>query len=331
MTLNRGMLFLAGALLTAGCGGMTAPVQAPQAASLPATRFDSTGSWMEPSAKRQDLLYVSDSDGSVTVFSYPGLRQVGLLQGFKSPAGLCADPRTGDVLVVDTNSLAVFKYKHGGTKPVKTLGLFGFFPFGCAVDPTTGNVAVANYSAQPSGAGSLSIFRAGAFFPTDYTDPNFNAYFFCSYDDRGNLFVDGADSNSYHTEFAELPNGKTSFKTIRLDKLIGFPGAVQWDGTYMALQDTISRILYRFKITGSNGKSAGAVRFKVDRSTLIHQFWIQGDAIAMPYGKVSRLVRVVGHWPYPAGGSPNKSKALANATELVGVTVSLVHPATSKR
>jgi hypothetical protein len=200
--------------------------------------------------------------------------------------------------------------------------MFGYFPFGCAVDPASGDVAVANYSAQPSGPGSLSVFRAGAFFPTTYTDPDFNAYFFCSYDDHGDIFVDGADTNSYHTEFAELPNGSGSFKAIALDKTIGFPGGVQWDGTYMAVQDTESRVLFRFKITGSRGKSAGAVRFKSDRSTLLHQFWIAGHAIVTPYGTFSRLVRDVGSWPYPAGGSLTKSIGVAHATELVGVTLS---------
>jgi hypothetical protein len=325
MTSTRATLFLAVALLTAGCAGVTAPVQSPPVVSQPATRIDSSGSWMAPSAVRQNLLYVSDSKGSVTVFSYPGFKRVGVLQGFKSPAGLCSDPRNGDVYVVDTNSLDLFKYRHGATKPVKTLSMFGYFPFGCAVDPTSGNIAVASYSAQPSGPGALSIFRRGAFFPTNYTDPAFNAYFFCSYDDHGNIFVDGADANSYHTEFAELPQGSTTFKAIRLDKVIGFPGGVQWDGTYMAVADAMSRILYRFKISGSRGKSVGALRFKADRSTLLHEFWIQGRAIAMPYGTVSREVRSVGRWPYPSGGPLTRSIALPHAAELVGVTVSLAH------
>ncbi|HEY6325399.1 MAG TPA: hypothetical protein VIW73_02640 [Candidatus Cybelea sp.] len=311
------------ALLAAGCAGPMAPVQAPQAPVRPASRFDPTGSWMAPAASTQDLIYVSDTHGKVWVFSYPGERQVGVLQGFKSPAGVCSDASTGDVYVVDTTGLAVLKYKHGGTKPIKTLTMFGYFPFGCAVDPASHDVAVTNISSNPSGPGSLSIFRPGAFFPSDYTNPAFNAYVFCSFDGQGNVLVDGADSGSYHTLFGKWRRGSTTVTTVTLDKRIGYPGGVQWDGTYMAVQDTMSRKLFRFKIAGSRGRSAGTVDFKVDRSSLLHAFWVQGQTIVMPYGTAARLVRMVGRWPYPAGGAPSRSIGVAHAAELVGITVSL--------
>jgi hypothetical protein len=322
MSVRRAAILIA-ALVTAGCGGTTAALQPPQqSTALHAAVFDSTGSWMAPSAQGQDLLYVSDVFGKVSVFSYPAMKRVGLLKGFMSTAGLCTDPSTGDVYVVDTNAVALFKYKHGGTKPVKELHLFGYFPFACAVNPTTGDVAVADIAKQPSGPGAVSIFRKGALFPTTLSDPSFDAYYFCSYDNKGNIFFDGADVNSNQTEFAELPSGSSSFKAITLDKVIGYPGGVQWDGTDVAVQDTMSRILYRFKITGSHGKSVGSTRFEADRSTLVHQFWIQGNTIAMPYGAAPRSVRLVGRWPFPGGGSPAKSLTIERAAELVGVTVS---------
>jgi len=321
--LKRAAPFAAVVALAAGCAGPAAPVQAPQPPVRPAFRFDPAGSWMARGARTHDLIYVSDTSGKVWVFSYPGEKQVGLLRGFESPAGVCSDASTGDVYVVDTTNLHVFKYRHGETKPVKTLTQFGYFPFGCAVDPATHDVAVTNVSANPSGPGSLSIFRPGAFFPSDYTNPAFNAYFFCSFDDRGNVLIDGADSGSYHTLFGKWRRGSTTVTTVTLDKRIGYPGGIQWDGTYVAIQDTLSRKLYRFKIVGSRGRSAGAVRFKFDRSTLLHAFWVQGQTIVMPYGKVSRLVRMLGRWPYPDGGAPRRSIGIARAAELVGVTVSL--------
>lgn len=312
---------LALAVLTASCSGV-ATLPNPQTA-LPATssQFGPNGSWMTPAAAKQDLLYVSDARGHVDVFDYPTGKRAGVLTGFQSPAGLCSD-RSGNVFVVDTNALEVLEYKHGGTKPIKTLYTFGFFPFGCAVDSASGDVAVADIASATEAAGALSIFH-GNELPSTYQDSAINAYFFCSYDDHGNVFVDGADVGSYHTEFAELPKGGTSFTEISLDKTIGYPGGVQWDGKYMAVQDSASRILYRFKLTGSKGKSVGSVRFTGDKSTLVHQFWIQAPSIVMPYGSTYRQVRQVGFWPYPAGGSATKTFSVKRATELVGVTVSL--------
>jgi hypothetical protein len=277
---------------------------------------------MTPEATKQDLLYVSDARGHVDVFDYPSGKRAGILTGFQSPAGLCSD-QSGNIFVVDTNALEVLEYKHGGTKPIKTLYTFGYYPFGCAVDPASGDVAVADFTSVIQGPGALSIFPKGRVMGSSYQDSAFNAYFFCSYDDHGNVFVDGADVGSYNTEFAELPKGSTSFTKVSLDKTIGYPGGVQWDGKYMAVQDAASRILYRFKLAGNKGKSVGSVKFSGDKSTLVHQFWIQAPSIVMPYGQTGRQVRQVGFWPYPGGGSATKTFSVKRATELVGVTVSL--------
>jgi DNA-binding beta-propeller fold protein YncE len=310
-------------------GGLIASVSACSSsgatpAATTATRFDAAGSWIAPAASKQPLLYVSDADGNVDIFSYPDGKPVGKLKGFSSPAGLCSDS-AGDVYVVDTGLLEVLEYKHGGTTPTTSLFVMGYYPYGCAVDPTTGNVAVADYASQKQGAGGVSIFHPGQTFPSTYQDTAFNAYFFCSYDNNGNLFVDGADYGSYHTELAEMPSGSTSFTAISLDKTIVYPGGVMWDGTNLAIQDTTSRILYRFKIAGTKGKTAGSTVFNGDRTTLIHQFWIAGNSIVIPYGTTQRLVRKIGVWPYPGGGAVTKSFSVPRSTELVGVTLSAPH------
>ncbi len=308
-----------------GCAGMgSTPPAAALSAPAVRQRFDSTGSWIEPSAVKGDLLYVSDTRGSVDVFSWPAGKPVGILRGFQNPAGLCSDPK-GNVFVVDSNNLEVLKYRHGGTKPVKTLLMFGYFPFGCAVDPKSGNVAVANLTSQSQGPGSLSIFVSGQAIPRSYTDPALNTFFFCSYDDHGNVFVDGADSGSRHTKFAELASGSSTLGPVSLDKTITYPGGVQWDGTYLTVQDTATRILYRFAMSGSNGKSAGTVRFEGDKSTLVHEFAISGKTIAMPYGSGARHATKIGFWDYPQGGKLQYSASVKRAAELVGVTVSLAH------
>lgn len=322
MILRLPIAFAVSAILAA-CSGVTSVPQAEVPGGPVAQKhFDPTGSWMEPAAGKEDLLYVSDARGSVDVFSYPAGKPVGVLRGFRNPAGLCSDPK-GDVFVVDTDGLQILKYRHGGTKPVKTLLMFGYYPIGCAVDPKTGDVAVANYTSQSQGPGSLSIFKAGEAIPSSYTDTAINAFFFCSYDDRSNVIVDGVDKGTKHTEFAELANGSSTLSAVSVDKTIAFPGGVQWDGTYLAVQDTLSRVLHRFKMSGSSGKSAGTVRFDGDKSTLLHEFWISGKTIVMPYGSVGRRVGKVGFWKYPDGGALQSSLTVKRAAELVGVTVSL--------
>lgn len=308
-----------------GCSGVTSTTPAaPSNAALVPQRFDSTGSWMEPAAAKGDLLYVSDTRGNVDVYSFPAAKPVGVLRGFRNPAGLCSDPK-GNVYVVDTDNLDILKYRHGGTKPVKTLLMFGYYPFGCAVDPKTGDVAVANYTSQSQGAGSLSIFKAGQAIPRSYTNDALNAFYFCSYDDHSNVFVDGADSGSRHTKFAVLANGSSTLTNVTVDKTIEYPGGVQWDGSYLTVQDAATRILYRFKMSGTNGKSVGTLQVNGDNTTLDHQFAISGSTIVMPYGTSKRRVTRVGFWDYPDGGALQKSFAVKRAAELVGVTISRAH------
>lgn len=316
MRLTR-LVFLAAALAgLSACGSISAPLQ-----SASSTQFNAAGSWTSRAAAQNNLLYVSDARGTVDIFTYPDGKPAGELKGFDSPAGLCTDS-SGDLYVVDTGLFEVLEYEHGGTKPINEFFVMGFYPYGCAVDPSSGDLAVADFASQQQGPGGLSVFHAGQTFPSTYQDQAFNAYFFCAYDDRGNIFVDGADYGSYHTLFAELPNGSTTFTPISLDKTIGYPGGLAWDGAYLATQDTASRVLYRFKMSGAKGKAVGSTSFKGARSTLVHQFAIAGKSIVMPYGTTGRVLRKLGFWPYPNGGSASKSIAVAHATELFGVALS---------
>ncbi len=323
--LNSAAMLAFAAATLAGCGAPAASSLPPQSspASSVLVRLKAAGSWMSPTAASQDLLYVSDSRGVVYVYSYPSGKLQGELRGFQSPGGLCSDP-AGNVFVVNTNALDVLEYKHGGTQPTQELNDFGHYPFGCAVDPKTENVAVANYaSTLKLGPGSVSIFDGGKGVPHSYQDSAFNAYFFCGYDDKSNLFVDGADYGSYHTLLAEIPAGKSTFTNIAPDQTIGYPGGVQWDGTYLTVGDSSADELYRFKVSGKKATSVGKTSFKGDRSDLIVQYWIDGSSIIVPYGTLPRDVRKVGFWSYPGGGSPTPTLDVPRASELIGVTVSV--------
>lgn len=321
---RHAMTICAALAVLAGCGGPTqfgAPQMLPSSAR--GVRADASRSWMAREAASDDLLYVSDDSGRVLTFSYPAGKLVGTLTGFDGPSGLCSDSK-GDVFVTNTGVEQIVEYAHGATKPLNTLTEFGYFPDGCAVDPSTGDLAVANYAKSPSiGPGSIAIYKDAKGTPTNYTDPAFGEYFFCGYDDKRNLYVDGVNAGTTQSEFAELPNRAKSFTNVRLKQRIGYPGAVQWDNKAIALEDTSTDIVYRLKVTGSSGTVVGTTRFKDSHSDLIVQFTISGHTIVVPFGAQRRAAKSIGFWPYPAGGSPTKIIGKLGAAELVGTTISL--------
>jgi hypothetical protein len=308
-----------GVFVLAACG----------APALPATDGIATlaarggASWMEPKAPAEDLLYVSDEGDRVYVFSYPVGELVGVLKGFQGPAGLCSD-KAGDVFIVDSPREAVLEYKHGGSRLIRVFGGFGY-PEGCAVDPTTGDLAVTTYqSVNPLGPGSLTIYaNTKKHRVRRYTDPSFNAFLFCGFDDTGDLYVDGVNSGTTQAQFAELRRGGTSLQNFKLDEDIVYPGGIQWDGSDVAVEDLATDVLYQVKVDGASGKVVGSTHFKGDHTTLLTQFWIQDNTIILPYGKLTRSVRRVGLWHYPSGGSPEKTLEPRGDVELLGATVSL--------
>ena len=318
----------AAAALLAGCGGSqnASPAALPNAA-LPAVAQAASKApartWMSPGAKRRDLLYVSDDRGVVYVFDYPGGSLVGTIAGLNGPSGLCSDS-AGNVYVTETGAQDILKFPHGARKPSATLFDFGAFPDGCAVDPTTGNLAVTDYATSPSqGPGNVLIYPSGSGNPVKYANANFNVYLFCGYDAHGNLLVDGLNGPSTEAEFAELPRGGKNLKPVTLDTTIAYPGAVQWDGKYFAIEDVAKGNVYQFGIAKGKGTRQGTVHVGV-RSKLIVQFAIDGSRLIVPFGATPRSVRKVGYWAYPAGGSPTQVLQAPGAVQLVGTAISHV-------
>ena len=319
-----GWAFCAATALLAGCGG------APSQQALPLTGAPDTApasrairTWMSPDARRHNLLYVSDNSGFVYVFQYPTGKLVGTIGGFNGSSGLCADAK-GDVFVANTDGEDVLEYAHGGTKPIATFLEFGAFPNGCAVDPSSGNLAVTNVATAPSqGPGNVAIFLKAQGNPTYYTAKGFMEYLFAGYDANGNLFVDGVNAGTTQSLFAELPSGSSTLTNLTVNQSMGFPGGIAWDGKYMAIEDDMKDTIYRVNFSGSAGTVAGTVHLSV-HSHLVVQFWLQGNTIIVPFGGSPRTVKKVGLWNYPAGGKPTAQFDGIGATELVGAAISVV-------
>ena len=311
--------------ILAGCGGSQSslPLVATASGGARSSQSAPQHSWMAPHLQSVDLLYVSDENGSVYVYSYPKGQLVGTLTGFSNPAGVCSD-ESGNVFITDTPTTEIFKYAHGGKKPIASIVDSGGYPEGCAVDATTGDLAVTNYEAiVRKGPGNITIFSNGTRTSTTYSDPAVNAFLFCGYDGAGNLYADGINAGTTESEFVELARGGTQLSNIRLNNRVAFPGGVQWRDGALVIEDVSTDRVYRVAISGSKGRVTRTTILKRDRSNLLAQFWIQGRTIILPDGKTSRQANKVGFWPYSDGGAPTKILGAPGSAELFGVTVSL--------
>jgi hypothetical protein len=283
----------------------------PQTSAV-ATHADRGKSWMLPEAKTEDLLYVSDGvSGNIFVLSYPGGKQVGEVTGLNEPEGSCVD-KAQDVFVVIHGSQHINEYRHGGTKPIARLqdpaGPAGS-PLGCTINPITGDLAVTNEIGSSEGSSNygppnVAVYGGARGKPTIYADSNLGTFWFCSYDDKGNLFVDATD-DSNNTVLVELPKGGKIFANVAIQQTINNPGGVQWDGKYVAVADRTASsgnaVVYRFAVKHGKGVEIGAT--ELDKDDYVISFWIQSRNLIGGNGSDGTLQ----FWNYPAGGTATKT------------------------
>jgi hypothetical protein len=279
--------------------GMLAACMGGGSQIAPSRSTQRLAAWIAPDAKKGTLLYISDaSDSLVFIYSYPQDKVKGTLSGFDRPEGLCSD-KAGDVWIVNTNAHDIVEYAHGGTTPIATLSDANYYPLGCSVDPTTGNLAVSNLYTVDAESGSVSIYRGAKGTSENFANPTFFYYFYCGYDDRGNLFVDGQTASASFA-FAELPRGGSKLKSVLLNQTIAYPGGVQWDGKYVAVGDRDENVIYQFAVIGRGGTEIGST--PLDGADQVSQFFIQGKNVIGPEAGLND----VGIWKYPTGGVATK-------------------------
>ena len=333
-----GVFFLAATVL-AGCGNsISQPVLSPQngagsnSSSFavandtggsprpdPRPRSELGSSWMAPEAATKDLIYVSNLQ-NVKVYSYPAGKHVGTLAGFNSPNGECVDNSAGDVFIANQDTIV--EYKHGGKKRVQTLTMPQYVAVDCSVDPTSGNLAV-TWNANASSENYIAIYKHARGSSTLYgLDGDF--VFYCGYDNKGNLFVDGqVGYASQESLFFELPHGGAKLQNLTLNQSFEHVGAVQWDGEYVAIGDDVAQKIYRFAISGSTGTLEGTI--SLDGLTSSYQWWIIGRRLLVPtiaFISYQPLGEVL-YYKYPKGGAAVKAISDGDDTAPYGVTVSL--------
>ncbi|HEY1884084.1 MAG TPA: hypothetical protein VGG51_13695 [Candidatus Cybelea sp.] len=294
----------AASALFAGCGAATTG-----GGALPAA-IASKGivSWMNSAASSGDLLYVSDSDNEVTVYTYKSQQLVGVLTGFTQPMGGCADSR-GNVYISDYAAQTLVEYAHGKGKPVRSLSDAPDSPYGCAVDPTTGNLAVANDDGMHEG--NIAIWTNASGEPVRYTDPTLGAFRSCAYDPHGNLLVtNGIQGYPYDSDFAWLPSGGTKLVDLSIPRSgttsdwSGVYG-VAWDGKDFAISDNA---VYRVALLHGQAYYVGATPLQYpeegrpDGPYTLYFPGGRGQATQAFVGADVGISGAVLMWEYPAGG-----------------------------
>lgn len=272
------------------------------------------------SVKNQASLYVADnsskigSQAQVLIFTYPQGAFAGKLTAFKDVVyGLCVD-KAGDLFATDFDGQDVQVYARGAMKPMRTLRTHGS-PEGCAVDPTTGNLAVMNWCEGPIGQcgdnhGAVLIYKNGRGRPKKYVDPSIGTPFYCTYDDVGDLFVNGLLGPFYSDAYGELPKGSSSFKSLTLVKLprAEQPGGIQWIGGELVVAPIAGgRVIYRYKIHGTRGARVGVIKLTgVPSNDGPLAFWIKGQTLIAPefHMPSKHGIGEVQFFGYPSGGGP---------------------------
>jgi len=303
--MNRGLigalcLSVAFALLT-GCGGSQPPI---------GTSVQPRGAAAQVNVRRAsgssgDLLYVT-SVPDLTILSYAQGKVVARISGNYSNSTICSDPNNGNVFVVNPGDIE--EYAHGGTTPIATLSDPSEYTYlaGCAVDPTTGNLAVAT-----GFPGGVLIWSNAQGNPTWYGSRKFRSCLDPIYDSSGNLFV---NANNIHERFrlAELQAGHTDFNIIDYPKGSGvdfaiFPPAMQWDGQYLAFQENeysgYGNVLFQVRVNGRRSKivnTSHLLRQSQDRNYVLHD----GLLFGLYNRERDGSDYAVAVWKYPKGGKP---------------------------
>ncbi len=243
--------------------------------------------------KKKPDQYISDfSNSDVFEFDYPKSdSSIGTITGVSNAQGECTKNGKNTFWVTATGSSQIDEFKVGGSTPINTLSTESEGqPAGCGIDPTTGNLAATIIT-----NGDVVVFANASGTGTTYASGLTEA-FFATYDKSGNLFVDGFGNAG--VGIVELVKGGSSFKPITPSNTIEFPGNIQWDGTYVTVNDQEGFAIYQYTVSGSTATLKGTVSYQ--GASDCDQTWIAKSVFYCPdAGAANAKV-----YKYPAGGEP---------------------------
>jgi DNA-binding beta-propeller fold protein YncE len=300
----RFRMLAAGALAAAlaGCG-----VTSEQSALAPPGGASESNSALPTAAG--DLIYVLDNGSErVYQYSYETRKRLGTIKTrFADAESMCVDGAQ-NVFVVDNATQAIWEYSPGGKSVIRILIDFVGFPFACAVDPTTGNLAVTNrensYDEFP---GNVVIYPHVTGKPKAYEVLNMYEIYFPAFDDKGNLFVDGYSTYFRGSLLSELPKNGKNFVDLTLSSKIASAFGMQWDGKYLAVCDIGPQPneIDRYSMSRFSAKKVSSTILK--EANYVYQFFVAaigGKDVVVGADPTARKLYA---WQYPLGGSPSFS------------------------
>jgi len=308
----------AAAALVGGCGGSQPPIGAPGFASpIKDVKRAAAGDRIFVSADR-------DTSGNyIFVWSYPGGRFVKSISG-AAGIGMCSD-KAGNVWLAEDAGRELIEFDRNGSIE-KRLADEGYdhAPWGCSVDPSTGNVAAINID-----DGDLIVYQnasgSGAVYQT-----SLGMGYSCAYDGEGDLFGYGIN-RQYKGQLVLLPVGSNTVEDVSLNKSVPGDASIQWDGQHLAVQvgakNEHTATIDRVAVSGSTGTIVGTTYLVSPRKLptyTIPQFWIQGGTIAEATGPNGKSI---GLWNYPRGGNTKQiieGSGGSHTYYIDGLTVSAV-------
>jgi hypothetical protein len=228
-----------------------------------------------------NLLYVSNAgNGSVTIYNYQNgkdLTLIGTLTGFSQPGGMCTD-KNGYVYITDYANRRISIYAHGADTPHAVIQQKVGFPYACAIDPATGNLAVTD---EHPNAHYESHATVDVYAPDQYKGQGsiygghntFSEAYFDAYDAKGNLFVDGTSCFASYCYYGagppalfELPKGSSGFEELTIHgATLKNPTGLDWVNPTLLLTDARQKsetpVGYKLSVSGSSATVVASLSY----------------------------------------------------------------------
>jgi DNA-binding beta-propeller fold protein YncE len=264
-------------------------------------------------------IFVSDAENNVVNIYNTSGKLLGQIVGLSEPQGLASDGKA-NLYIADTANSRIQIYAPPYNKKPTTLGDPGEYPSGVAVTYNGEFVAVANILSTTGGPGDILIFKKGKAGFKIVSSALARPYF-CAFDAKGNLYVDGENSAGQVVigEIANATKGGKKFETLRYTgAAISFPGGiVATTRDKIAILDQEASTIYTFNqpVKGSLGSPIATTVLTGASDIVTFAFTASNKDL---WGADAGTTGVA-EFAYPASG--NAIKSFSEGGEPIGVAL----------